>query len=339
MSHTAAGIGLAVISAICYSCGLVMEKLALTRLPTVHARRAGAMLRILAGSPLWVAGFVLLLGGLGLQVLALSVAPISLVQPIFASGIVLLVILSHIVLDDHLGTAEWVGIAIVVVALVCLGLSVDSTVDRAGESASLVAVVVTVIPTAVVALLVFAAADRGERTRRSTSWRAPMYGLAAGLLYGVAGIGIKGLSTVVQQHGLVATVPRAFASPYLYLLILGAGSGLFLFQTGLQRSPAPVIVPVNNVVSSAYLIALGTVLYGEHLPTATGPLVLRLIGFAGVVLGLGALALGEDVELAAPEAAGTSVHELEEHVPELDAVPPSGSGDDGVDTRPLAAEG
>lgn len=318
MSHTAAGIALAVVSAVCYSIGLVVEKVALTRLPDVHARRALAMVRTLVGSPLWLVGFVTLLFGLGLQVLALSVAPISLVQPIFASGIVLLVILSHIVLDDHLGTAEWTGITIVVIALVCLGLSVDSTADRAGESASAAAIVAAVIPTAIVALALFAVADHGERTRRSTSWRAPMYGLSAGLLYGVAGIGIKGLSTIVQQHGLVAAIPRSFASPYLYLLAVGAGTGLVLFQTGLQRSPAPIIVPVNNVASSAYLIAIGTVLYGEHLPTATGPLVLRLIGFAGVVVGLGALALGEDVELAAAAAAGAPVDELEEHVPDLD---------------------
>jgi drug/metabolite transporter (DMT)-like permease len=338
-SHTAAGIGLAVVSAMCYSCGLVVEKVALTRLPAVHARRAVAMVRTLVTSPLWLTGFVLLLVGLGLQVLALSVAPINLVQPIFASGIVLLVVLSHIVLDDHLGTAEWIGISIVLVALVCLGLSVHGSVDRAGESASFAAIVLAVVPTAVIALACFAVADRGERTRRSTSWRAPMYGLAAGLLYGVAGIGIKGLSTVVQQHGLVAAVPRAIASGYLYLLVLGAGTGLVLFQTGLQRSPAPVIVPVNNVVSSAYLIALGTILYGEHLPTATGPLALRLIGFTGVVVGLAALALGEDVELAAAAAEGKPV---DGRVPDLDPGPSGrpGAGAAGqVGTEPLAAEG
>jgi hypothetical protein len=51
---------------------------------------------------------------------------------------------------------------------------------------------------------------------------------------------------------------------------------------------------VNIVTSTSYVIAVGTVLFNEHLPTSPGPLALRIAGFAGVVAGLVALAATGD---------------------------------------------
>jgi hypothetical protein len=67
-------------------------------------------------------------------------------------------------------------------------------------------------------------------------------------------------------------------------------TGLVLFQTGLQRCAASVVSPVNIVTSTTYVIIVGTVLFHEHLPTAPGPLGLRIAGFAGVIAGLVTLA-------------------------------------------------
>jgi hypothetical protein len=114
--------------------------------------------------------------------------------------------------------------------------------------------------------------------------------VAAGLLYGVAGLGLKSAATFVQRYGLVRSVPHLLVSPYLYLLGVAMATGLVLFQTGLQRCSASVVSPVNIVTSTTYVIAVGTVLFNEHLPTSPGPLVLRIAGFAGVVFGLVTLA-------------------------------------------------
>jgi len=301
--HNAVGIGLAILSAFFYNGGLLAEKYALGRLPDIHARKAGAMVKTLASSPLWLLGFVTLLAGLGLQVLALSVAPISLVQPVFASGLVLFVVLSHLIFDDHMGTAEWVGVGTVLVALVALGLSVDPKADKAGAHAPFSTILIAAIPTAIAGLGLFYVADHATTWwRRGTKWNSPLYGMASGLMYGIAALGTKGLSTIVQSHGVVASIPRILVSPNLYLLAAAGAVGLVLFQTAFQRCSAPVLVPVSNVVSSAYLIAVGSVIFGERLPSAPGALTLRMIGFAGVVIGLGALAFAKDTDI--PEVTG-----------------------------------
>jgi len=297
--HTSAGIALAVLSAILTGSGTVVEKAALQRLPDLHARHSWEMLRTLFGSPQWLTGCVLLVGGLCFQGLALSLAPISVAQPIFASGIVLLLVLSHFVLHDRLGRVEWLGVTTVVVALVVLGLSIDPRVDRAGGPASFLDLSLAAIPTCAVALAVFAVADWTHTSARSMRrMRAPLFGIAAGLFYGVAGLGLKSSATFVQRRGLVGAIPRLLTSPGLYLLAVTIVIGLLLFQTGLQRCSASVLAPVNVVTSSSYVIGVGTVLFNEHLPSDVGLLTLRIAGFVGVVLGLVALAVSGDDDVA-----------------------------------------
>jgi drug/metabolite transporter (DMT)-like permease len=291
-THTSAGIAIAAMSAVFTGTGTVVEKVALQRLPEVHARQFLAMVRTLCGSSRWLWGCALLLGGLVCQGLALSLAPISVAQPIFASGIVLLLVLSHFVLHDRLQGVEWFALATIVVALVLLGLSIDTRVDRAGGPADLADLFLAAIPTAAVGLVVFEVADRAHRSRRRLrQLRAPLFGVAAGLLYGVAGLGLKSAATFVQRWGLIGSVPHLLVSPDLYLLAVSMATGLVLFQTGLQRCSASVVSPVNIVTSTAYVIAVGTVLFNEHLPSSPGSLGLRVAGFAGVVVGLVTLAV------------------------------------------------
>lgn len=302
-THTTAGIAIAVLSAVLTGTGTIVEKIALQRLPDVHARRFWAMIRTLCGSSQWLWGCLLLLGGLICQGLALSLAPISVAQPIFASGIVLLLVLSHFVLHDHLKRVEWFALAVIVTALVVLGLSIDTHVDRAGASVRLLDFLLAAVPTAAVGLTVFVLADRAHGSgQRLRQLRAPLFGLAAGLLYGVAGLGLKSASTYVQKYGLFGSVPHLLVSPELYVLAVAMGTGLVLFQTGLQRCSASVVSPVNIVTSTAYVIAVGTVLFHEHLPNSAGPLSLRLAGFAGVVAGLVTLAAAGGKNVPTPTA-------------------------------------
>ncbi|MGA3216211.1 MAG: DMT family transporter [Acidimicrobiales bacterium] len=308
-AHTSAGIAIAAMSALLTGTGTVVEKIALQRLPEIHARRFWEMIRTLCSSAQWLWGCGLLLGGLVCQGLALSLAPISVVQPIFASGIVLLLVLSHFVLRDPLLRVEWCALAVIVLALVLLGLSVDTRVDHAGGPAPLLYFLFAAIPTAAVGLAVFVMADRAHgSTRRLRQLRGPLFGISAGLLYGVAGLGLKSAATFVQRWGLIGSVPHLLVSPELYLLAVSMATGLVLFQTGLQRCSAAVVSPVNIVTSTTYVIAVGTVLFNEHLPTSPGPLSLRIAGFAGVVLGLVTLAVaGKKNDSATTDTAVASV--------------------------------
>lgn len=309
-THYAVGIGITVVSALLYNVGFVLEKHGLGHLPDVHARRIVHLVRSVASSPAWVAGFCSMLGGLALQIVALSLVPISVVQPVFVSGIVLLLVLSHLALGEHLGRREWAGVATVGAALLAISLSLDARTDHAGTRGTLAGIIGIGVPTVALAGWLFLYADRlGHGPGARSHLRGPIFGTAAGLVYGVASLATKAVSAQLQTGGLIHGIPHALASPYVYLLGLSSALGLVLFQTGLQRCHASVVVPVSNVISSAYVVAAGTVLFGEHLPSGHWKVALRVVGFAGVLIGMAALAGARTVAESYPPLYPEPEHE------------------------------
>ncbi|MGH9302418.1 MAG: hypothetical protein ACRD0E_11110, partial [Acidimicrobiales bacterium] len=167
---------------------------------------------------------------------------------------------------------------------------------------TLLGVLGAAVPTVAIGLWVFYRADRLPTGNGARSHlRAPMFGLAAGLVYGVASLATKAVSAQVERHGLIGAIPHVLGSPYLYVLGVASAGGLVLFQTGLQRCQASVVVPVSNVISSAYVVAVGSVLFGEHLPGSHWRVALRLVGFAGVLAGMVLLAGGRTMSAALAE--------------------------------------
>jgi len=315
-SHTLVGVGITVASAVLYNVGFVLEKHGLGHLPEVHARRLVHLVRSVASSPLWLVGFFSMLAGLGLQIIALSLIPVSVVQPIFVSGIVLLLVLSHLALGEHLGRREWAGVAAVGAALFVLSLSLESGSDKAGTGGTVTGVLVTGAPTVAVALWIFLTADRLDVATGRHHLRAPLYGLSAGLVYGVASLAAKAVSSQLETRGLLQGIPHVLASPYLYILGLASAGGLLLFQTALQRCRASVVVPVSNVISSSYVVATGTILFGDHLPAAGWRVGLRVVGFIGVLGGMAVLAGARTVAETYPP-----VYPEPEHHDDADLVP------------------
>ena len=290
-THLIAGVLISILSAVLYNVGFVLEKHALGQLPPVHARRIVHLLASVASSPLWLTGFASMLGGLALQVLALSLVSISVVQPIFVSGIVVLLVLSHALLKERLGRREWGAVCVVGLSLLAISLSLDSSSDHAGVNGAFGSLVLAAIPTVLVAGWLFVSTERIEgRPGAPLHIRAPLFGISTGLMYGVAALATKAVAAQVERHGLIASIPHVLASAYLYALVLTSAIGLLLFQTALQRCPASVVVPVSNVVSSTYVVAVGTLIFGEHLPGSEWKLALRVVGFVGVLVSVLVLA-------------------------------------------------
>ena len=243
---------------------------------------------------MWLLGFTLLFLGLGTQVLALTLAPISIVQAVAACGITLFLVLSHFVLGERLSKIEYLGIAAILASLLLLGMSVNASDDHVSGSARLAGIFGLSVPAMILGVIVFLLTDRlNATTPRRAHLKAPLFGLSSGLLYGVGALALKEMSTIVNHHGLVDGAPRVLISPGIYLFLVSTCLGFLVFQTALQRTMASVFVPVNNVTSSSFFIVFGTMLFHERLPSAETPFLLRLGSFALILVGLAVLALGK----------------------------------------------
>lgn len=278
------GVGLALLAATAYNVGVILEKRALGRMPVLDVRRVVHVVTGLLTDPAWLAGFGLMLTGLACQVIVLTFEPVSVVQPVLASGVALLLVLSRLVLRERLGRTEFWCVAAMAVALVLLALSA-STGSAAGHYASAGALAAVMIPSAVIGLLIACRPLRAEAGQRRT--RALSFGIGTGLLYGVSALAIKALSGILVRHqGIASLVTGIVSSPYLYVLTGCSAAAMLLFQAGLQSCRASIMVPVSSVSGSVYFMIAGTWLFHERLPADADKLGLRLaaIVVAGLVL-------------------------------------------------------
>jgi hypothetical protein len=143
------------------------------------------------------------------------------------------------------------------------------------------------IPSVVLALVAGASGLRGGSRRHGKPVTGVSYGIATGLLYGVAALAIKALSgAVLHHHGLANLLITVLSSPYLYVMGACSAAGLLLFQTALQRCRIAIVAPVSNVLGSIYFMVVGTWLFHERLPSDPALLALRLVGIviAGIVV-------------------------------------------------------
>jgi hypothetical protein len=324
---TYTGIALALLAAAAYNVGLIQEKRALGRMPALDVRRVPRLIAGLLANPAWLAGFALMLVGLACQIIVLTFEPVSVVQPVLASGVALVLVLSRLVLRERLGAVELWCVAALAVCVILLAASTGGSGAAAGHDASPGWMAVVAVPTAVTGLLV-AASPLRRRSRSHRTSAAVCFGVGTGLLYGVAALAIKGLSGIlvgyhgvgyhvgyhgVGYHGVgfyraAGLAAGLVSSPYLYVLAGCSAAAMLLYQVGLQSCRASILVPISTVTGSVYFLIAGTWLFHEHLPAGPARLGLRLaaIAVAGIVL----VTLSRQVPGPASGDAGTGPAEV-----------------------------
>ena len=274
------GILLALAASILFGASNLLEKHAVDRFPALSPTRGISMIRVLLSSRIWLAGFTAGGAALVLLTISFSLVPLTVAQSVYGAGLVLLIGASHYRLKEPISRMEVSGLVMVVLALVLTSLSVKSS-SIPGEHGSVSLVSAVIILLLLLAVLVLIS-ERHHLLDQSVA-----FGLSCGIIYGVAGLDIKGAAAMIQINGLIQAIPRIFQTPYPYTLILSLGFGLVVFQTGIQRGRLIIIAPLSNVVASVCTVALGMALFHEPLPKNMTLTALRLVGFGLTLVGGG----------------------------------------------------
>jgi drug/metabolite transporter (DMT)-like permease len=229
----------------------------------------------------------MMLCGLAFQALALTLAPVTLVQPVIAGGVAIVLVLSRLVLREHLGRGEYAYVAAMALSVVLLALSAGAASGEVGHHFSGLLLAALAIPSVLVAFAIGSSAIHAGSRKHGPPVTGVSYGIATGLLYGVAALAIKALSgALLHQRGAAGILVAVVSSPYLYLMGACSAAGMLLFQAALQRCRISIVAPVSNVLGSIYFIVVGTWLFHERLPASPALLALRIVGIlvAGCVV-------------------------------------------------------
>jgi drug/metabolite transporter (DMT)-like permease len=275
-------LALALVATLASSCalnvGYLLEHGAVGKLPPLSIRSPLTSLRHLLGSRRWVLGFAIESCGWALFVLALALAPLSLVQATAAGGIGILALLVSRVTNVPLSRHERLGVLIAVAGLVLLGISLAGGHDEGGGAGHLT-----------VGLWIGASAVAALASVQLLSGRigaAPAYGIAAGLLFAAGDIATKG--AVEAEKGHLA---------FIAALIAAYAFGTLVLQAGFQRGSALTTAGIATLLTNALPIVAGMTIFGEPLPEGWLGAV-RVAAFACVVVG--AVFLGERRHPGAP---------------------------------------
>jgi hypothetical protein len=255
----ATGLALAVVSAVAINGGYSLQHASAARLPALRLRRPLQSLRALFRNRRWLVGFLGGVGGWVLYVVALKLAPLSLVQAASAGGIGVLALGG-----GPLRRAERVGVGAALAGLVLLGLSLGSQ-PPSGRGA-VGTVVLWLVASAGVAGIVIRALPP-----------AAGLGTAAGVLYAAGDVATK---AAVGGGTRLWFVPALLACHGLAFVCLQLA-----FQRGGRLGTAGLAVLWTNALP----IVAGTAVFGESLPGGLGGAA-RLAAFVLVLVG--AVALG-----------------------------------------------
>jgi hypothetical protein len=269
------GLGLALGSALALNIGFLLQQGAAAGADELSLRRPLASARALLGSGRWTLGFCLGLSGWGLYFAALTLAPLSLVQTVAASGIGLLVVLVAVARRALPVRREQLGATLATLGLMALALSIGNSAGTTGSAPS--ALGLTALAIAGLVVVAFA-------LRRSS---AALGGLAAGLCYGVGDVTTKAMLLALPVH---LTAGALFASPYLYATAAAHGLGFVLLQRAFQHGGPIASLGPMTAAANLLPMAAGVALLGEQLPSGAVGLALRIGAFAAAAAGAWALA-------------------------------------------------
>jgi drug/metabolite transporter (DMT)-like permease len=240
---TGAGLAVAALAAACYETGYAFQALEARGAGAQHALRV-SLLGQLARNGRWLAATALSLLGWPLQVLALSLAPLALVQPTLALGLLLLLVLGTRVLGERVGRRELAAVALVVVGIAGLAAAAPDRSTVTGGTGMTIAFVV---------LSGLALAPYVQRRRRAgllavlaTGAADSVAALAAKLVAGDLADGRWGLAvavaTLAAAAGALATVSE---------------------MSALQRLPATRVAPIVLAFQIAVPVVVVAAVGGE----------------------------------------------------------------------------
>lgn len=264
------GIAAAAAAAACFDGSVILQAREARAVAAVHALRV-SLLRRLVARPMWLAGTAIAGLGWPLQLVAFSLAPITVVQPTLALGMLLLLGVGARVLHEHVGRREWAAAAAVIAGIAALAAVAPAHTQHIRSVAAVA------IPMAILAVAVTLPFVVGGR--RAGAW---LLIVGAGCSFALTAFTNK-LLTIELAHG------RPWAAVGFLLLTIAAGApGFLIDQSALQRFDATRTSPPMFVLETAIPVALAPVMFGERWSSTPGGGAVVVAGLA-LVLGGGAV--------------------------------------------------
>ncbi len=309
------GIAAAVGSSTFYSLGIALQAMDARETPQEEHLRF-ALVWSLVRRARWLAGTGLSILGFPLQVLALLLAPLVVVQPALAAGLLVLMLVGERMLGESAGRYEYMAVTAIVVGVV--GAALCAPPRTTTHSAEELTITLVLVGLGLASLLPYLLQAAGHSYANVTM-------IGAGLAFGWSGVATKLASDdlAVGHYGTAAAWALSTAA--------ASGVGVLSEMSALQSRPAIQVAPVVFVTQTVVPVVTAPLLLGESFagtPLGGVPLALAiaLLVVGAALLARSPLLLGLTAAERVSDASGSTPRPCE---PSQDTIRSSPASDDG----------
>jgi hypothetical protein len=281
----ALGIAAAVGASVLYNTSIALQALEVRDVPHEHSLRVSLIGKLIR-NPKWLGATALGLIGWPLEIVALLLAPLTVVQPCLVSGLVVLLWLGANKLGETPGRREFIAVAAIVAGVGGVAWAApERTTDHADTLAIAIALALVAIPIVLPYLL-----------RRRAARLSFLVVFSAGFGYAWTAIASKLLTDELAAGALL------FAALWLLTALASEAVALLSEMSALQQRPATHVAPAMLAVQVLVPVILAPLIFEERWSTTPldGAVLVAFMGvaLAGTMLLAGSRVVGAVIESA-----------------------------------------
>jgi drug/metabolite transporter (DMT)-like permease len=210
-----------------------------------------------------------------LHVAAISFAPLSVVQAVLAGGLVLLAVMADRLFGFRVARRQWVGLGLTTVGLILLGVTLPQSHDSHSSFSAPVLAAFEAGLLGLGGLLIM-----GPRVGVRAEHHGVMLAAAAGILFGVCNVGVKALTGIAGEEGLIGLL----LTPWTYVAIAGSVGAFYASARSLQDGEAVAVIAITGTAANISGIAGGILVFGDPLPSSSVGIALQALAFVLVII-------------------------------------------------------